>query len=102
MEERQEIPLEVQQQLRPQQQEREKQKITWDKLEKRISKMENRPVTLVSNIPGDSEASTVVIGKSTALKIPTFDETSPGSCITRCLKLQLPITNGMTQSRQLL
>ncbi len=53
----------------------EKHKTAWEKLEEWLNKMEKRPLTLVNNVPGGSEASSVVFGEFTIFKIPTFSGT---------------------------
>ncbi len=68
-----EVRQEIQTEVRPLQQEMKNQKATLEKLEERFNKVEKRPVALVSNVPGGSEATSMVIGKATTFKIPTFD-----------------------------
>ncbi len=48
-----------------------------EKLEERLGKIERRPVALVNSASSGSEASPVVIGKTTTFKIPTFDGAGP-------------------------
>ncbi len=43
------------------------------KKEEGLNQMEKRLLTLVHNVPGDSEASSVMTGKSATFKVPTFD-----------------------------
>ncbi len=59
--------------IHPLQQQLKEQKTATKKLEEQLSKTE----TLVSNVPGGTEVSSAVIGKSTTFKIPTFDGTAP-------------------------